>query len=145
MTGKIENKRNSTMGVCIKLEREKAGLTQGQLGKLIGLDEEGVAEFENGTSLTPEVASFILEKMGSGIRFVAPKQPYDEDTTRFIMSIIYQFSHIYKISLERAFMYMDMFKGIDYLARFKEIEQTLPDDEIVANVAQICANNGGQL
>ncbi len=27
MTGKIENKRNSTMGVCIKLEREKAGLT----------------------------------------------------------------------------------------------------------------------
>ena len=61
---KLIDMENKSLGMIIREERKKKGLTQAQLGKLIGLKESRVSKIEHGAPITPEVASFILGKMG---------------------------------------------------------------------------------
>lgn len=139
---------SNTLGECIRLERKKAGLTQAQLGKMIGLKESRVSKIENGYGkpITPEVASFILSKMGSTLQFdVVGSRRNDKDTISFLMSVMYNYSRIKDISLARAYRYLKTFKGLDYLVKYKDIEQTLSYEDIADNLSRICARNGGAL
>ena len=135
----------TTLGACIRLERRKAGLTQAQLGKLIGLGESRVSKIENGAPITPEVASYILGKMGSELQLKVVNSRTDEKSVSFIMAVIYHYSKSKGISLGRAFRYLKTFKGLDYLRQYMDIEQTLSYDDITANLSRVCANNGGAL
>lgn len=135
----------STLGACIRMERKKAGLTQAQLGKRIGLGESRVSKIENGAPITPEIASYILGKMGSELQLKVMNANNDEKYTSFIMTVIYHYSKINGISLGRAFRYLKTFKGLDYLNRYVEIERTLSYEEIAGNLSNICAKNGGKL
>lgn len=141
---KTKENTDATLGMLIRLERKKAGLTQAQLGKMIGLGEARVSKIENGAPITPEVAAYILGKMGSELKLmVVPKQ--DDKSTSFIMAVIYHFSKIKDISLARAFRYLKTFKGLDYLNQYLEIERTLSYDDIANNLSLVCSRNGGAL
>lgn len=135
----------STLGACIRFERKRAGLTQAQLGKKIGLGESRVSKIENGAPITPEVASFILGEMGSELQLKVTNINNDEQSTSFYMSVIYHYSKIKGISLSRAYRYLKTFKGLDYLNRYIEIERTLSYEDIVANLSKVCTKNGGAL
>lgn len=134
----------STLGACIRLERKKAGLTQAQLGKLIGLGESRVSKIENGNP-SLEVASFILGKLGSELKLNVININQDNKSTSFLMSVIYHYSKIKEISLASAYGYLKTFKGLEYLNNFIEIERTLSFDDIAKNLSTVCANNGGSL
>lgn len=136
----------TTLGACIRMEREKAGLTQTQLGERIGLKASRVSKIEHGAPITVEVASFILSKMGSELQFkVVDSHINDKETVDFLMAVIYNYSKIKNISLSRAFRYLKTFKGLEYLIRYKEIEQTLSYEDIVDNISKVCSHNGGAL
>jgi len=135
----------TTLGTLIRMERKKAGLTQVQLGKMIGLGEARVSKIENGAPITPEVADFILGKMGSELQLKVVRKNNDVITTSFITSVIYRFSKIKGITLGRAFRYLKTFKGLDYLSQFIEIERTLSYEEITENLTLVCSKNGGAL
>ncbi len=139
-----EHKEN-TLGTLIRLERQKSGLTQAQLGKLIGLGESRVSKIENGAPITPEVADYILEKMGSKLQLKVLNKNADEDSTGFLTSVVYHFSKIKSLSLSHAFRYLRTFKGFEYLAQFIDIERTLSYSEITENLTLVCARNGGTL
>lgn len=134
----------STLGACIRLERKKAGLTQAQLGKLIGLGESRVSKIENGTP-TVEVASYILGKLGSELKLKVVNVHNDEKSVSFLMSVIIHFSRIKSISLGAAYRYLNRFKGLEYLNNYMEVERTLSFDDIAKNLSRVCANNGGSL
>lgn len=127
------------------MERKKSGLTQAQLGKLIGLGEARVSKIENGAPITPEVADYILGKMGSELQLKVVSKMDDALSTSFITSVLYHFSKKKEISLSRAFRYLKTFKGLDYLKQFMEIERTLSYEEITDNLTLVCTNNGGAL
>ncbi len=137
---------STTLGTYIRMERKKAGLTQAELGKLIGLKESRVSKIENGAPITPEVASFILNKMGSELQLkvVSPNRG-DEDTNSFLMSVIFHYSKIKGITLDKAYRYLKTLKGLDYLVKYKDIEQTLSYEDIIGNLSRVCVNNGGAL
>ena len=136
----------TTLGTCIKMERKRSGLTQAKLGKLIGLSESRVSKIENGAPITPEVASFILGKMGSSLQFnVVHSIDNDRDSIGYLMSSVYHHSTIKKVPLSRSFTYLKNLKGLEYLIKYREIEQTLSYDEIVSDVSKVCANSGGTL
>lgn len=138
--------QSSTLGAIIKMERKKAGLTQAELGTRIGLKESRVSKIENGAPITPEVASFILGKIGSELQIKVISNKTEESTSiEFLMSAIYHFSKLKGISLGRAFKYLKTFKGLDFLKEYYEIEQTLSYEEITANLSKVCINNGGAL
>lgn len=141
---KVEH-NSTTLGTLIRMERKKANLTQAQLGKLIGLGEARVSKIENGAPITPEVADYILGKMGSELQLKVVRKVHDEDEQSFLTSVLYHFSKLKGISLGRAFRYLKTFKGFDYLTQFIEIERTLSYEEITDNLSLVCARNGGRL
>ena len=127
-------------------ERLKKGLTQAQLGKLIGLKESRVSKIEHGAPITPEVASFILGKMGSTLQIkVVDDKNYDPDMGEFVVSVVNNFAGEKKIPLNQAYSYIVTFKGMDFLRQYHDIEKTLSNQEIVSDVSRVCANNGGRL
>ena len=142
---RIKKNKETTLGHLIRMERKKAGLTQAQLGKLIGLGEARVSKIENGAPITPEVADYILGKMGSELKLKVVNKKSDAISASFITSVLYHFSKIKGITLERAFRYLKTFKGLDYLAQYMEIEMTLSYEEIAANLSIVCSRNGGAL
>lgn len=136
----------STLGECIRLERQRAGLTQAQLGQKIGLTASRVSKIEHGAPITPEVASFILGKMGSELKFNVVNTRHDSsDELSYLVPIIYSYSKINGISFGRAYRYIKTFKAMDYLLEYKEIEQTLSYEDVARDISRICANNGGAL
>ena len=129
---------NKSLGMIIREERKKKGLTQAQLGRLIGLKESRVSKIEHGAPITPEVASFILGKMGSALQINVVE-------SEFIVSVINNFADEKKIPLTKAYNYIVTFKGIDFMRQYQDIEKTLSNHEIVSDVSRVCANNGGRL
>ena len=136
----------SSLGSLIRLERKRAGLTQAQLGDLIGLKAARVSKIERGNSLTPEVASFILGKLGSNleIKLEIPQRDIS-NTSDYLMPIIHWYSRCHNITLGRAYDYLKTFKGVDFLMRYQDIEQSLPREEILEDLNRVCRNNGGCL
>lgn len=142
---KTGDNKETTLGTLIRMERKKAGLTQFQLGRLIGLGEARVSKIENGAPITPEVADYILGKMGSELQLNVVTKRNNANFTSFITSVLYHFSKIKGITIERAFRYLKTFKGFDYLSQFMEIERTLSYEEITDNLSLVCSRNGGTL
>lgn len=143
---KIEkDTKSTTLGTCIRLERKKIGLTQSQLGKMVGLGEARISKIENGAPITPEVASYILGKMGSELQLKIVNTENEAKSAPFIMTVIHHYSKIKGISLGRAFRYLKTFKGLDYLNQYLDIEQTLSYEDIAVNLSRVCAKNGGAL
>ena len=83
---------NKSLGMIIREERKKKCLTQAQLGRLIGLKESRVSKIEHGAPITPEVASFILGKMGSALQInVVDKSGFNSEESDFVVSVITTF------------------------------------------------------
>lgn len=139
-----EKTEPSTLGALIRLERRKAGMTQAQLGKLIGVGESRVSKIENGNP-TIEIASFILSKLGSELKLKVVNESDDKISASFFMSVIYHFAKIKGISLSTAYRYLKSFKGLEYLGNYIEIERTLSYEDISNNLSTVCASNGGAL
>lgn len=142
---KSNENTDTTLGTLIRMERKKAGLTQAQLGKLIGLGEARVSKIENGAPITPEVADYILGKMDSELQLKVVSKRNDAIYVSFITSVLYHFSKIKGITFGRAFRYLKTFKGLEYLSQFMEIERTLSYEEITDNLSLVCSRNGGAL
>lgn len=142
---RTKDNTETTLGTLIKMERKKAGMTQAQLGKMIGLGEARISKIENGAPITPEVADYILGKMGSELQLKVVRKKEDSDLAPFITTVLYHFSKIKGVSLGRAFRYLKTFKGLDYLSQFMEIERTLSYEEITDNLTLVCTRNGGAL
>ncbi len=135
---KLIDMENKSLGMIIREERKKKGLTQAQLGKLIGLKESRVSKIEHGAPITPEVASFILGKMGSALQInVVDKAGFNQEESDFIVSVINNFADEKKIPLTKAYNYIVTFKGMDFMRQYQDIEKTL--------ISRVCANNGGRL
>lgn len=136
---------NTKLGILIREERQRHGLTQAQLGRMVGLNAPRISKIENGAPITPEVASFILEKMGSKLQISVKDRSFNKETSDFMSSVVLLFSQSKSISLPKAYGYLSNFKGLDFIEEYRDIEQTLSNAEIISDVSRICANNGGAL
>lgn len=106
-----------------------------------------MSKIEHGAPITPEVASFILGKMGSALQInVVDKAGFNSEESDFVVSVINNFADEKKIPLTKAYNYIVTFKGIDFMRQYQDIEKkTLSNHEIVNDVSRVCANNGGRL
>ena len=137
---------NKSLGLLIREERNRKKITQAQLGKMIGLKESRISKIEHGAPITPEVASFILSKMGSKLEVkVVGEKKYDPNVIALMMPAIYQFAKEKGLTLDKAYRYLYLFKGLDFLQKHYEIEQMLNSDEITQDLTKVCSNHGGLL
>lgn len=141
---KIENKNR--FGERIRQERKRAGLTQKELGNLIGLTASRVSKIENGAPITFDVASFILKKIDPSINLVVTEEhAISKNTIDYLMPIIRRFALFNNISLRKAYRYLKTFNGMDLLLQFEEIEQTRTYQSVINDLNQVCTNSGGRL
>jgi len=137
---------NKSLGSLIREERIKKGITQVELGRRIGLKSARVSKIENGAPITPEVASFILNKLDSRLVItVTDAEKYNDDESQFVTSSVLYFSKAKEISVDKAFAYLERFKGLEFLHKHHDIEQTLSYEEICSDLTHVCSNNGGEL
>lgn len=63
----------------------------------------------------------------------------------YIVAVISDFAERFGLSTPQAYRYLARYKGIDFLQEFYDVEHTLSFENVVADVAQYCRNNGGAL
>lgn len=54
-----------------------------------------------------------------------------------------EFARKYSSTPREAFLYLDKYKGIDFLQENYDIEHTLSLEEAIEDLETICSNNGG--
>ncbi|MBD9094166.1 MAG: DUF3791 domain-containing protein [Bacteroides oleiciplenus] len=133
------------LGDIIRRARKRRKFSQEQLGKIVGLGKSRISKIENGAPITPRVASFILDKLGSGLQISTINKVEDDNLTEFMTQCIYKFARAKQISYRAAVNYLSSFKGLSFLQEHHEIEQTLSYNEIIDDLSRVCSKNGGNL
>lgn len=59
--------------------------------------------------------------------------------------VIDEFAKKYKLKFQQAYDYLHLHGGLQFLMKHYNVEHTLPFDEIVSDVALVCANKGGEI
>lgn len=63
----------------------------------------------------------------------------------YIVALISDFAERFGLTTPQAYRYLALYKGIDFLDEFYDVEHTLSFDDVVKDVALLCRNNGGAL
>ena len=50
-----------------------------------------------------------------------------------------------RLTTPQAYRFLALYKGIDFLDEFYDVEHTLSFDDVINDVALLCRNNGGAL
>lgn len=151
MKTKFSTKASSNLlGSTIKAVRKSKSITQEELGKRVGLGKSSISKIEKGlTHISAEDASILLEAMGEQLVFsasgidesIATKQ----QKTKFITTGVTWFAEENKLTFAKAWQFLLIYKGIDFLEGNFRYEQTLPRSVVLKDLLRICANNGGML
>ncbi|MDR1565309.1 MAG: DUF3791 domain-containing protein [Oscillospiraceae bacterium] len=63
----------------------------------------------------------------------------------YLVLIFNEFAKLHNISILEAYQYISQYKGLEFLLEFYDVNHTLSTDDVVDDVAAICAQNGGAL
>ena len=150
MKTKFTSSDSSILGSTIQAVRKSKGVTQEELGRKVGLGKSSVSKIEKGlTHISAEDASILLEAMGEKLVLSATgidESPVTkEQKARFITTGVSWFAEENRLSFAKAYQFLLLYKGIDFLESSFRYEQTLPRAVVLNDLTRICANNGGHL
>ena len=63
----------------------------------------------------------------------------------YTVALISEFAIHYSIRPRQAYAYLKRYKGLEHLHQHYGVLHTLPFDDTIESLAQVCANNGGGL
>ena len=63
----------------------------------------------------------------------------------FVVALVSEFANHYSIRPRQAYAYLKRYKGIEHLHNHYGVLHTLSFPDAVEALAQVCANNGGEL
>lgn len=150
MKTKFQENSGNILGATIMNVRKQKGLTQESLGKLVGMSKSGISKIENGfTHISAEDASILLEAMGEQLSIEVKEKNQSGKSKdmrcRFVSVAVQWFAEAKQIATSRAYHFLTLYKGIDFLDNNFRYEQTLPKEVIVNDLVRICEKNGGRL
>lgn len=67
----------------------------------------------------------------------------DRNVLDYIVVCISEFACRYEIHMRDAYIYLNQYKGIEFLKEFYDVEHTLSFDDVLDDLAAICRKNGG--
>jgi len=150
MKMKFKSQEMSILGSTIQAVRKSKGITQEELGAKVGLSKSGISKIEKGlTHISAEDASILIEAMGERLS-LSVTGIEDSDAAKaakatFLITVVSWFAAQNNLSKSKAYQYLLMYKGIEFLERNYRYEQTLSREVVLNDLARICANNGGRL
>ena len=118
--------------------RKNKGLTQEEVGVMIGVQKAMVSKVEN--------VNRIAEALGvEPIVALKSKKKADKNLIDYVMTVIVEFARRHDLTIREASNYIRRFKGIDFLTEFYDVEHTLSFNDCVDDLTIVCQNNGGTL
>ena len=112
MTARIDN-----IGAMIRKERWRRGMTQDELGELVGVGKAQISKIESGKGLTIKTVSKVLTALGlSASVSLKSEQRTDKRIVGYIIAAINEFAAAHRMTTREASNYLVRFKGIDFLA-----------------------------
>lgn len=63
----------------------------------------------------------------------------------YMVVCISEFASKYGMHMRDAYIYLNENKGIEFLKEFYDVEHTLSFEDVLNDLASVCARNGGQL
>jgi hypothetical protein len=61
----------------------------------------------------------------------------------YIVVCISEFASRYQTGLKEAYIYLNRYKGLEFLKEFYDVEHTLSFDDTIDDLTAICRKNGG--
>lgn len=139
MTNRLEN-----IGLMIRNERLRKGLTQEELGERVGVGKAQISKIESGKGLTIKTVTKVLDALRISASVVLKDEPeIDKNVIAYIVAAISEFAKSHHLSVREASNYLIRFKGIDFLTEHYYAEHLLSFDDSVQDLTQVCLNNGG--
>ena len=68
-----------------------------------------------------------------------------KDKLAYSIAVVSEFAAAFSLNPQQAYLYLDRFKGIDFVDRFYDVEHTQSFEDVVEDLALYCRKNGGQL
>ena len=139
MTAGIDN-----IGAMIRNERLRSGMTQEELGELVGVGKAQISKIESGKGLTIKTVTKVLGALGlsASVSFKS-EQRIGRKVVGYIVAAINEFAAAHRMTVREAGNYLLRYKGIDFLAEHYEAEHLLSLDDSVQDLTRVCINNGG--
>lgn len=139
MTNSIEN-----IGLMIRNERLRKGLTQEELGERVGVGKAQISKIESGKGLTIKTVIKVLDALGMSASVVLQNtQTIDKNVIAYVVAAISEFAKTHHISVCEANNYLIRFKGLDFLTEHYDAEHLFSFEDSVQDLTQVCLNNGG--
>ena len=141
MANSLEN-----IGLMIRNERLRKGLTQEELGERVGVGKAQISKIESGKGLTIKTVTRVLDALGMSASVVLKnEQKIDKNVIAYIVSAISEFAKSHHISVHEASNYLIRFKGIDFIDRHYDYVHTQSFTSMVDDIAEYCRRQGGEL
>ena len=94
MTNRLEN-----IGLIIRNERLRKGLTQEELGERVGVGKAQISKIERGKGLTIKTVTKVLDALGMSASVVLKgEQEIDKNVIAYIVAAISEFAEIHHLS-----------------------------------------------
>ena len=139
MTNRIEN-----IGLMIRDERLRKGLTQEELGERVGVGKAQISKIESGKGLTIKTVTKVLDALGMSASVILQNtQTIYKNVIAYVVTAISEFAKTHHISVREANNYLIRFKGLDFLTEHYDAEHLFSFEDSVQDLTQVCLNNGG--
>lgn len=134
------------IGELLHIQRKNKGLTQDEVGSMIGVQKAMVSKVENGLCVNFNTIGRIAEalEVEPMVELKSVRKP-DKNIIDYVMTAIIEFARRYGLTIREASNYLNRFKGIDFLTEFYDVEHTLSFADCVDDLTVVCRNNGGEL
>ncbi|WP_085535713.1 DUF3791 domain-containing protein [Massilibacteroides vaginae] len=132
------------IGVLIRDERLRRGMTQEDLGAKVGVGKAQISKIESGKGLTIKTVNKVLESLNlsATVRLVSVKN-VDKRVVGYVIAVINEFAKTYNLTVREASNYLNRYKGLDFLTEHYEAEHLLSFEDSVQDLARVCYNQGG--
>lgn len=74
-----------------------------------------------------------------------PARHPSKELIDYVMTAIIEFGRRHRLSIREASNYLNIFKGIDFLVEFYDVEHLMSFNDCVEDLTVVCRNNGGNL
>ena len=140
------NTNFKNIGELLCLRRKSKGLTQDEVGAMIGVQKAMVSKVENGSCVNFNTISRIADALEvEPVVELKPMKKADKNVIDYIMTAIIEFSKRHRLTIREASNYLNRFKGIAFLTEFYDVEHTLSFNDCEEGLTVVCQKNGGAI
>ena len=140
------NTKLTKIGELLHLRRKSKGLTQDEVGAIIGVQKAMVSKVENGLCVNFNTINRMAEALEvEPMVELRPIKKADKNIIDYVMTAIIEFAKRHRLTIREASNYLNRFKGIDFLTEFYGVEHTLSFNDCIDDLTVVCQNNGGEI